>query len=168
MVHKLVNKAVITTSLIIALLYFCVLVFLLNYQLVWYTVISDFKLVYKMQLLITLVMTAYTTSTFANFIGMIAIACLVGFNTSILIKNIQMLRSKNRLHFIVGGSSLIGLISGGCAACGLSLISFLGIGSSVIYTLPFKGLEITLLTIGLLAISSYSLLKQNRTYCNLK
>ena len=64
------------------------------------------------------------------------------------------------MSFMVGGSSLLGIIGSGCASCGLPILAFLGLSGAIFY-LPFQGLELSVLAIILLSVSLYSLTKQN-------
>ncbi|MCL4365639.1 hypothetical protein M1437_00215 [Patescibacteria group bacterium] len=59
---------------------------------------------------------------------------------------------------MVGGSSILGIAGSGCAACGLPVLAFLGVGGSVAY-LPFKGNEISTIAIVMLAIPLYLIIR---------
>lgn len=54
--------------------------------------------------------------------------------------------------FIAGGGSLLALVGSGCASCGLPLLALIGLSGAVAY-LPFGGMEISLLALGLLVVS---------------
>jgi hypothetical protein len=79
-----------------------------------------------------------------------------------------MLRLKKigKTSAIAGGGSILGLFGGGCFACGIPLISILGISASTAY-LPFRGFEIAYLSIGVLSISLYLMLKNDNMYCKI-
>jgi uncharacterized membrane protein len=54
--------------------------------------------------------------------------------------------------------ALFGLAAPACAACGLGLLSLLGIGGAVAY-LPFQGTEVAILSVALLAFAVFHLNK---------
>jgi len=83
-----------------------------------------------------------------------------------LVRQIKLLRSVKNLHFVVGGNTLLGIAGSGCAACGLPVLSILGLSGSIIY-LPFRGTELSYLAVILLSISFYLLLKSvfEKEYC---
>lgn len=57
---------------------------------------------------------------------------------------------------VSGIGVFLGAAAPGCAACGVGLLSFLGL-SSIIVTLPFKGQEIVVLAILLMSFSIYTI-----------
>ncbi len=65
-----------------------------------------------------------------------------------------------------GGSSFLSLLVAGCPSCSLTLESYLGLVSLVAF-LPWYGLELKLLAIGILLYSNYSLLKKLKE-CKIK
>lgn len=52
--------------------------------------------------------------------------------------------------------ALVGLAVPACAACGIGLLSIIGLGSVLLY-LPWKGIEISVLSVFLLSVSAYQL-----------
>lgn len=78
----------------------------------------------------------------------------------------KVLQKVQDLHFVVGGNTLLGLAGSGCAACGLPILSLLGLTGAIIY-LPFRGAEISYLAVILLSISFFLLLRAifEKEYC---
>ena len=89
---------------------------------------------------------------------LIITAVLTGLNLSLLLQRVKNLKSQGNLRLIVGGSSIIGVISSGCAACGLPILTFLGLAGSVTF-LPLKGMELSYFSVLMLSYSLYLLLK---------
>jgi len=83
-----------------------------------------------------------------------------------VIQRFQAIRASGKMGFVVGGSSLLGIVGSGCASCGLPILAFLGLSGAIFY-LPFKGFELSVLAIILLSVSLYSLIKQStkQTVC---
>ncbi len=59
---------------------------------------------------------------------------------------------------MVGGSSLLGIVGGGCASCGLPVLALPGMSGAIAY-LPFQGMELSIVVIVLLLISLFTLIK---------
>jgi hypothetical protein len=59
----------------------------------------------------------------------------------------------------IGGSigSILGVLTGGCAVCGFTLASYLGL-AGILTTLPFMGLELKILGVLLLAWANWNAL----------
>jgi len=70
---------------------------------------------------------------------------------------------KKRKKYVGGTASIGGMMAGllgiGCASCGSVLLSLFGFSGAVLF-LPFKGEEFNVLSIVLLLISSYVLMKR--------
>ena len=80
-------------------------------------------------------------------------AVLFGLNISIIITKIGVMKKQKKLGFIFG-AGVVSLVSAGCAACGLSLLSVVGLGSIVAF-LPFHGIEFYIVSIAILLWSLY-------------
>ncbi len=100
----------------------------------------------SIQLLISILFSLFISITIYRFIL---------FNTLSLKHNI-----------FSGGSSFLSLLVAGCASCSLTLASYLGLGSLISF-LPWYGLELKFLALGILLYSNYSLLK-NLKMCSIK
>lgn len=91
---------------------------------------------------------------------LVMVAILTGANLTLVVQRIKAIRASGKMSFVVGGSSLLGIVGSGCANCGLPILAFLGLSGTIFY-LPFQGLELSVLAIILLSISLYFLIKQN-------
>ncbi|MDP4012328.1 MAG: hypothetical protein Q8R00_01870 [Candidatus Nanoarchaeia archaeon] len=79
---------------------------------------------------------------------------LSGVLVSMLAYHVNTLRSLN--NFTGFGGIFLGLAAPACSSCGVGLVAILG-GAGFVGSLPFGGLEISVLAIALLGISIYSL-----------
>ena len=95
------------------------------------------------------------------------VAFLTGANLTLLFGKVNLLKNNKSLRLVVGGNSLFGIVGSGCAACGLPILSLLGLSGSVMY-LPFRGAEISYISLVLLVISFYLLIKNSNQACTLE
>ncbi len=87
----------------------------------------------------------------------VLISILFGFYVALLVfryDKIRSILSSASITGVIGSSG--GAVAGGCAACSVTLASYLGL-ASVIAALPFYGLELKIIGIGLLIFSIVSL-----------
>lgn len=155
---RLLSFKFIATALIIALFYLILSVYLMNWSLVLDTIFGQFPLSYKIELLINLLQGVGSVMSSFNLISLIIISFLTGMNLTLIASRLASLGKSGNLQLMVGGSSFFGLTGSGCIACGLPILTFLGLGGSIAY-LPFKGSEISIIAITLLAISIYLIVK---------
>ena len=101
--------------------------------------------------------TFYLYFTFAsNFI----ISFLFGLNASILVQRIRMKVKIAKESSLSGSGVLAGAFASGCPVCGSLLLPLIGV-SGGLATFPFRGLELKVLAISLMIISTYFVLKSN-------
>ncbi|MEK6926237.1 MAG: hypothetical protein AABW50_03080 [Nanoarchaeota archaeon] len=63
------------------------------------------------------------------------------------------LRGTGRFSIFGGIGVFLGALIPGCAACGIGLVSFLGLGAGFLTFLPYDGLELSILAILILGFS---------------
>jgi hypothetical protein len=93
-----------------------------------------------------------------EIITSVIIAFLFGLTLGLLSYKIRMaatIKLKESGSTLIG--SFLGILVTGCPACSITLASYLGL-ASIITLLPFSGLELKIISIGLLIYSNYSLL----------
>ena len=151
----------IASTILIAILYYVFFVFLNNYSLIYSTIVAQFPIHTKLSIIFSLLTGIGSSLSGLNIIILGIVAGLTGLNSTLLLQNLKVMKSYGSMKVVVGGSSLLGLVSTGCASCGLPLLAFLGLGSSVSF-LPLKGLELSLLTVILLLTSTIFLIKKLR------
>lgn len=100
--------------------------------------------------------------TFLSLILNVVIAVLIG--TFVTLLNYRM-ESKNGIIGNIG--ALIGGFSAGCPTCGAVLFSLIGF-PLVLMSLPFRGLELKVLSIMILAVSVYLMSLKVCNTCRIK
>ncbi len=150
----------IISTLTIAIIYVAITIYLMNVSLLKSTLLGSFTLSYKFNLLIALLGGIWTAMSRFGLSMLVLAALLTGANLTLIVQRITSLNSSGKLHFMAGGSSLLGFIGSGCAACGLPVLALLGLSGSVIY-LPYRGQEILILAVGLLILSFYLMIKSD-------
>lgn len=146
--------------LLIASFYITFVTYLMNTSLVLFTVTGGYPLEYKFKLLLSLLQGMWTAMSGIGLLTLFITAILTGANLTLLFQRIVYLKSAGNLKLIVGGSSILGLVSSGCAACGLPILALLGLSGSIAY-LPLRGIELSYISIFLLLGSFYLLVKSS-------
>ncbi len=159
-------RKVLFPALIITVLYFLATTYFMNSRLALDTLIGNYTVSYKLNLFVALILGMWSVMGGFGLTILLLTAGLTGLNLSILVQRIGELSKTGNVHLVVGGSSLLGLATSGCAACGLPILSLLGISGSLFY-LPLRGLELSYLSIVLLIISLI-LLAKNKTAAECK
>ena len=96
-----------------------------------------------------------------SYIGLIVTSILLGIFFSLIVYKIRvgLQNAKTGSGFLGWTGAVLALLVPGCAACGIGLVSILGIGGAFIYLLPYEGFELTLISISFLIIAILSLTK---------
>lgn len=151
-------KSVIFPTFVIATVYFLAATFLMNSRLAVDTLAGSYPILYKFNLLIALVLGMWSVMGAFGLTILLATAILTGANLTLLAQRLTTMSRLGNIHLVVGGSSLLGIATSGCAACGLPILSLLGVSGSLVF-LPLRGLELTYLSLILLIISLVLLIK---------
>lgn len=157
----------IITASAISIIYLITVTFLMNSSLVIATVLGDFGLEYKLKILTSLLLSMWSSMTVTGFVLLVLTAILTGLNISLLAKKLKDLKKQGSLELAVGGSTIIAIVSSGCASCGLPVLALLGLSGSVAY-LPLRGMELSYISVIILSWSLYLLVRQNKIdTCNI-
>lgn len=154
------SRKLIFSTVLIAAAYIVFVTYLRNFALVNETFFSSFPVLAKIELYGSLLLGMTTSMTYLSLFLMLVTAILTGLNIVLVFKRITEIRKMGKLHFVTGGSTILGIIGGGCASCGLPIISLLGLSQSLLF-LPFKGAELPYVSIFLLLFSLYFLIKSS-------
>ncbi len=154
----LTSPKLIVPAIFVASVYMVSAIYLMNAKLVGSTIVGAFPLGYKITLLINLLGGMWTAMTGTGLLILAATAILTGINLSLIFQRLALLSSAGNLHLVVGGSSLLGIVGSGCAACGLPILALLGLSGSIAY-LPFRGTELSIISVILLSISLYLMVR---------
>lgn len=168
--NKLLSLQSLLIIFLISALYFSFSVLLLNYRLVLSTVFGNFPLSYKTTLLSELVFGAYSAFSTFDFLATLLASVLVGTNVLIIFKSLKALKkSGGKLTLAVGGSAVLGIAIAGCASCGFSVLSLLGIAGAITF-IPFGGIALQFVAIILLIFSFWYSLKtyHKEVICKIK
>lgn len=166
--NVLFSKKLLFGSLLIATIYVIIAVYAMNSTLVVSTWLSSTPLDYKVRLMMALLGGLFTAMTMVGSVTLILTGLLTGINGMLMAKTVLAGRSDRKATFTASGGSFVGIIAGGCAACGLPIISFFGLSASVAY-LPLRGSELSYGAIALLMTSAYFLVRQQtRKSCEYK
>ena len=91
---------------------------------------------------------------------------LFGVNLELVLRKLKFLKKSGGLH-ITFGAGLLSLVAAGCASCGLSFASVLGV-ATIVGLLPLHGLELYLLSIIILIVSLHLNLQTLVKVCKLR
>lgn len=107
--------------------------------------------------------------TTSSLLTLIIISILFGILVGLISYKTKILKqlSSNKIGAIGSIGIFLGVLAPGCAACGVGIAALLGLGAFFQF-LPFKGLEISLVSILLLTYSIYLISKSllNGNVCN--
>ena len=96
----------------------------------------------------------------SSLVSLTIISVLFGILISLLTyktKNVKKY-SNSKLGPLATAGIFLGVIAPGCASCGIGIASVLGLGAFLTF-LPYKGIELSVLSIILLLIANYRLSK---------
>lgn len=154
------SKQFFISTFLIAFLYLLLATYIMNFTLILNTIIGQYPFFYKAKLLFVLLGGMWTAMTHTGLVILFVTSLLTGANLSLIGSRIIKMKTLKNVHYVASSGSLLGIISSGCAACGLPIISLLGLSGSIIY-LPLRGMELSYLAVILLAISLYLLIRTN-------
>lgn len=156
--RKIWSAKIIVPALVIAALYVVTTVYLMNASLVKDALFGIHSLSYKWGILSALLVGMWTAMSGLSLFLLTTVAILTGLNLVLTVERLRSIRSSGKMHWAIGGSSILGIVGSGCASCGLPILALLGFGGAAAY-LPFQGIELSLLAIILLSVSLYVLMK---------
>lgn len=141
-------------AIVTSFLYFAVAIYLLNFSLVQHTIIDTSPLQYKATLLTVLLEGSWSVLSHTDFFLLLTTSMLVGINIALAVAVIKRIQGMGNLRFALGGGTMVGVVSTGCASCGFSAFSLFG-ASGAVSLLPYHGAELYLLAIVLLLFTMY-------------
>lgn len=126
---------------------------------------NSYPILTKLNILWLIFVGSFSAISRLDVVLVLVMGILFGINMTLLINKYSALKKRGNLK-IMFGTGIISVFAAGCASCGLSFTSIIGI-SAVIAVLPFGGVELYLLAILVLIISIYFNLKQIIKVCKL-
>ncbi len=161
------RKSFILSTLVITLLYLAITIWLMNLQLVSFTLTASYPLLAKLQILYSLLGGLFTSMTPFSLFLLFLSALLTGANLTLIYQKISFLRQMGNIKLSVGGGLILGIVGSGCSACGLPILSLVGLSGSLTF-LPLQGGELAFISVILLAVSLYFLTKSiYKTSCDI-
>ncbi len=167
---EVINLNSLLTIIIVAFVYYCFSVLIINYRLIASFVFGKSLIFYKLILLKELLLGAYSALGPRDFLFLIFSSIFVGGNMLMLFKTLKSLKKADgKLSLTIGGATVLGITVAGSCSCGFSLLSVLGLAGALSF-LPLGGLEIHLLVIALLVFSFWFSLKNyhQKIVCRIK
>jgi len=162
MLKNIFSKKVILLTVVIAFCYILLVSYLMNFSLIKNTVFEENNLSFKLKILFYTAEGIFTSMNAIGIAMLVITAILSGLNIALILQRISLLRKLNRFNFAISGGSFLGIVSSGCASCGLPVVSLIGLSGSIVF-LPFKGGELPYISISLLLLSLYFLVKNNKS-----
>lgn len=153
-------------TLFFAFFYLIFSVILINHASFWSFFTANYGIAAKSKILTLIAIGSFQALSFSDQMFIVLISLLFGLNLELVLRKLRFLASFGSLH-IVFGSGLISIAATGCASCGLSIASFVGL-SAVLITLPFHGIELYILSLLILILSLFYNLKSLIKACNIK
>ncbi len=95
----------------------------------------------------------FSSMALVDVLFLVIVSVLFGLNMSLVLAKLNIIKRGGRLS-VVFGTGIFSIISVGCASCGLSAASLLGIGGAFAF-LPFHGVEFYILSVCILLVSLY-------------
>jgi hypothetical protein len=92
------------------------------------------------------------------FLGLVILSLTFGVLFSMIAYKTKMLKTASgKTGILVSLGIFLGILAPGCPACGVGLLSLLGIGTATISFLPFKGFGLMLISIAIMSFSIYKI-----------
>lgn len=144
------NPYFLLKSLIFSSLFILLALALLNYRSYLSFITADYPLVSRLNILFLITIGSFSAVTILDIVLLVVTAVLFGINLQLVVEKIKVLRKSGSLNVTVG-AGIVSLAATGCASCGLSLASLVGL-TGVVALLPFGGIELYVLSIGVLLV----------------
>jgi hypothetical protein len=93
-----------------------------------------------------------------SYISLIIISVFFGLLFSLVTyKTVKIRTTTGKVGLLTSIGIFIGILAPGCAACGVGLLSVFGISAAFLTFLPYEGLELSILSIGILSFSVFKI-----------
>ncbi|MEK6858537.1 MAG: hypothetical protein AABX53_01335 [Nanoarchaeota archaeon] len=146
---------------LIAFVFFTVNVVIKNYKTL-VAITNDQGISAASSFLYTITLGFHHTVTPSSYTTMIIITVLTALLITLLVFRAEVAATK-KVGVMSGLGIALGIVAPGCAACGVGLLALIGISGSALALLPFKGLELSIIAIGILYVAIYSLTQRLRS-----
>jgi hypothetical protein len=153
------NWKYLILGIIILFLFYSVNVIIANFSILMYYV-NKASLAESINFFFNLFLGFRNTVLLSSFTSLIVLGGLFGMLFSLIAYKTIMIKNVAGGIGIFGTAGIfLGVLAPGCAACGIGLLSVLGISTVALTFLPFKGLELSFLAMGILGFSIFKITK---------
>ena len=163
--QEILNLKSILLITVLAALFILLSLIIINLQSLLSIAQSTYPFFTKLNIMMIILLGSFSTTSMLDIILVIIMGILFGVNMTLVINKFSMLKRRGNLR-IMFGTGVISVLAAGCASCGLSFASLIGI-SAALAILPFRGIELYFLAIGILLISLYFNLNQIIKVCKI-
>ncbi|HVT01532.1 MAG TPA: hypothetical protein VHE53_04880 [Patescibacteria group bacterium] len=111
----------------------------------------NYPLLVKTKLIFIYIGGTFQSITDIDIIFLTLISVLFGANLTLVLAKLKFVRKQNNLR-LTFGAGIISIAAAGCATCGLSLMSIIGL-AGVLAILPLHGIEFYILAVIILILS---------------
>lgn len=164
--QELLRTKSVITVILLALFFVSISMIIINLPSFSSFLLADYPIITKLNILSELFIGTFYATSQLDVVLVSILGILFGMNMTLLINKFNALRGRGNLR-IMAGTGIVSIVAAGCASCGLSFASLIGV-SAVLAILPFGGIELYILAIGILLISIYFNLKQIIKVCKIK
>lgn len=162
--QQLSSVSYLFSSIFIAFIYLIVLIFLLNTKIFLNILSLPLTLAEKTKIISLMFLDSTIHLPLPERVLFLLISLLVGLNLELMRQKLDVL--KKRRMKITFGVGIISLVGAGCTACGISILSILGIGFSAGF-LPFKGVEFSVFALLILLVTFYYSISSLAAVCRI-
>ena len=164
--NELVSSKAILPLIALSLSFIFISLVIINLK----TIISIFQNTYpfltKFYISLIIILGTFSATSSLDIVLLILMGVLFGINMTLVINKFNMLKRRGNLRIMMG-TGIISVFAAGCASCGLSFASLIGI-SAALALLPFGGIELYFVAILILLTSVYFNLKQIIKVCKIQ
>ncbi len=153
------NFRYLLLTLFIGFVFYLFNVFIANYAniLSFYEVLSFNNYI---NFLYSLVFDFVKIISLSSFIFILIISIFFGIFFSLIVyKSNSKIRLSKKTNFFGGLAVFLGIFAPGCAACGIGLVTLLGLGAGFLSFLPYDGVELSILSIIVLCFTIFKISK---------
>ena len=153
------NWRYVALTIIIALGFYSLNVLIKSYESLS-SLYSQIGLLGTIKLFFSFFIGFRSTTFLSVFISIILISVLLGILFSLIAYKTKMIRSvSGKTGIFTSAGIFLGILAPGCAACGVGLLSLLGVSAATLAFLPFKGLELSAISAVILLILVFKITK---------
>ncbi len=151
------NKRYVVGALISIIVFYCLEVFFSNYKNLM--IISETHGFLQMAKAFPLFLISYGDFFTEKFlIGLIILSVLFGILFTLITYKTKMIKEFSKKGGALATVGIfLGIIAPGCSACGVGILSVLGISSATLSFLPFGGFELIIISILVMIYSVYKI-----------